>query len=1062
MRSVRLSILAAILAPFAPAAPTVSNIRVDGLSHSSLRLIWDNSTEINAVRVRYGYTMSYDSGPGGGLLSPGTALFAKSGQTASISGLAPGQSYHFCPQSSSDRGLSWSPCVDAVVTMLDAPENHPALPVAPQEVDLHFPAQTGAVRNVAPDCSDLQEQMNRARAGDTILIPAGTICGGSYTLPKAPEAIDFTSADVNTQADEIAIRNHGFSNGQKVHFDSYGCLPGSAGADSFCQIRGVLPGSDYFIDRVSDDIVRLKNANGNPVSFQITTFAVNADGTLTYPDDSTVLPDGRALQVRSSMNTLPGGLEPRVTYYVLNPDNSRTIRLARTRGGPAIFVFGSGDGILAFTDAGSGTHSVMAWPPPNDGWIVVRTGTPEDRFCPEGVRCLGALWGSKMARFMQTARPFGDFRDVRLNTGLLSHHWRFIGIEFTHADNSAEAATTTDPKPYYGFLNTRRSASHIVFDRCYIHGLGAPNRVYRAIVGLDGEHVGIINSDLEKLDYWHPYVPPSAFAPNKNNPQTVEFTAGTFYLGTQKIEVSSPTTVSLSGFGSGLGVVYMTLSGSIEVLLPPGLNGTCTSAVACSVQTATTPAYPYNAEGRIAVGQIADLAITDGAITSVVQRGCCQLSVNATEGAQSMIAGNGPGPVILQNNRISASGLPIHFDDSGGSWYDRHDYVVRRNYFSVPLSQQAGGPESDGLRYFHRHLLEWKGGQRILVEGNVFEHNFADVVASGVALLITPRAGGYTTDVMIRDNVFRENAGGIMLAAIDSYNPVSKPLERVAISNNLFYNNDAFKYVAGRPPTTGILVNFGYAAADFTFDHNTFYDNRGNDPSFLHLVQQPMEGVSIIGNFLWINDDAGLSGIGGENVGSCTGNAKNLLDCALKSGDQTSYVFTQNLLFPGWRSSSSRTTLLDPTRLQSAYAGLPNNWVVAGDTLGERLQAAGIDSNFRFAEDSSYAKAASGRSVGADMDRLTQAQGLLGGLVVDRNNVHFTAPDPGAPCWVLYGTGGDISTFARTPANTAYEPLRTFTLDGMLPSTTYTAVGMCSGASNYSIATFLNGSARRR
>ena len=85
-----------------------------------------------------------------------------------------------------------------------------------------------------------------------------------------------------------------------------------------------------------------------------------------------------------------------------------------------------------------------------------------------------------MARIAQMTPPTGTIADVRLQTGILSHHWRFVGIEFTHADNSAGAQTTTDPIPYFGFFNTRRTAANIIFDRCYIHGLGFPNRIYRA------------------------------------------------------------------------------------------------------------------------------------------------------------------------------------------------------------------------------------------------------------------------------------------------------------------------------------------------------------------------------------------------------------------------------------------------------------------------------------------------------------------------------------------------------------------------------------------------------
>ena len=46
------------------------------------------------------------------------------------------------------------------------------------------PVQSGMVRAVAANCSDLQQQINAAKAGDTVQIPAGTTCTGNFVLPK--------------------------------------------------------------------------------------------------------------------------------------------------------------------------------------------------------------------------------------------------------------------------------------------------------------------------------------------------------------------------------------------------------------------------------------------------------------------------------------------------------------------------------------------------------------------------------------------------------------------------------------------------------------------------------------------------------------------------------------------------------------------------------------------------------------------------------------------------------------------------------------------------------------
>ena len=48
------------------------------------------------------------------------------------------------------------------------------------------PVQSGTVRTVAANCSDLQRQIDAAQAGDTVQIPAGTTCTGNFVLPKKP------------------------------------------------------------------------------------------------------------------------------------------------------------------------------------------------------------------------------------------------------------------------------------------------------------------------------------------------------------------------------------------------------------------------------------------------------------------------------------------------------------------------------------------------------------------------------------------------------------------------------------------------------------------------------------------------------------------------------------------------------------------------------------------------------------------------------------------------------------------------------------------------------------
>ena len=70
------------------------------------------------------------------------------------------------------------------------------------------------------------------------------------------------------------------------------------------------------------------------------------------------------------------------------------------------------------------------------------------------------------------------------------------------------------------------------------------------------------------------------------------------------------------------------------------------------------------------------------------------------------------------------------------------DYVIRKNYFSHPDTYLIGSPKNRlGKNYNNRQILELKAGQRMVIEGNVFDGNWADVT-QGAMVLLTPRESG--------------------------------------------------------------------------------------------------------------------------------------------------------------------------------------------------------------------------------------------------------------------------------------------------------------------------------
>ncbi|HYP14403.1 MAG TPA: hypothetical protein VEQ63_10810, partial [Bryobacteraceae bacterium] len=99
----------------------------------------------------------------------------------------------------------------------------------------------------------------------------------------------------------------------------------------------------------------------------------------------------------------------------------------------------------------------------------------------------------------------------------------------------------------------------------------------------------------------------------------------------------------------------------------------------------------------------------------------------------------GPGPGKIEDNYLEAIGITLFFPD-----YSRHhlppaDFVISKNYFAHPEKYLLGSPENrSGKNYPNRQILELKAGQRMVVEGNIFDGNWADVT-QGAMVLLTPR-----------------------------------------------------------------------------------------------------------------------------------------------------------------------------------------------------------------------------------------------------------------------------------------------------------------------------------
>src|SRR2546425_9500079 len=125
---------------------------------------------------------------------------------------------------------------------------------------------------------------------------------------------------------------------------------------------------------------------------------------------------------------------------------------------------------------------------PGSGWITVRTSAPDSRLPPPGGR-INPSYGPLLPKIVVGSGVGGA-----IQTAHAAHHFRFIGIEFAPLpgafvysliDLGAREATPAD------------LPSHIIFDRCYIHG--DPRVGGRRGVAMNSASTAVIDSYLSEF-----------------------------------------------------------------------------------------------------------------------------------------------------------------------------------------------------------------------------------------------------------------------------------------------------------------------------------------------------------------------------------------------------------------------------------------------------------------------------------------------------------------------------------------------------------------------------------
>lgn len=210
-------------------------------------------------------------------------------------------------------------------------------------------------------------------------------------------------------------------------------------------------------------------------------------------------------------------------------------------------------------------------------------------------------------------------------------------------------------------------------------------------------------------------------------------------------------------------------------------------------------------------------------------RNCYISDIKSPNAETQAIAGwNGPGPYLIENNYLEASGENIMF---GGALARipglvPSDITIRRNHLYKPLSWCPRHPSYAGVTMLVKNLFELKNAARVLVEENIMENNWAQA-QNGYAVLLTVRTQNgqmpwaVVEDVTFRRNIIRHAGGGFNLLGRDYSGGYLGITRRILIVDNLIYGIDSAKWGG-----EGRMFQVLQGVEDLVINHNTLRQDK--------------------------------------------------------------------------------------------------------------------------------------------------------------------------------------------------------------------------------------------
>jgi hypothetical protein len=304
---------------------------------------------------------------------------------------------------------------------------------------------------------------------------------------------------------------------------------------------------------------------------------------------------------------------------------------------------------------------------------------------------------------------------------------------------------------------------------------------------------------------------------------------------------------------------------------------------------------------------------------------------------QAISGHNGPGPFTIVNNYLEATGENIMFGAAPAkiNGLVPSDIEIRRNHLTKPLAWKS-------QKWAIKNLLEFKNARRVLIEGNVFEHNWIDSDQYSFAIQLTVRAQGgkmpwaVVEDITIQKNIIRKTGSGINILGRDNSAGGKGRTRNVLIKDNLFYDLDYTQWDG-----LGRLFQILAGPENLVIDHNTLIQVPTGQ-NILMFANDPASGFQFKNNIA----EHGKYGVSGSGKGTGT---------VTLSHYAPGYVFLKNALIGGDAAKYPAGNFFPANRAAVGFIDEPND-------------------DYRLRPDSPYKGAGTdGKDLGADIDAVNEA-----------------------------------------------------------------------------------------